>query len=129
MASYIDANFIVRAYTHNADSGICRERLNEGNLATSPVAVVEAWQSLMHISGADLANKAIIDLLRRDVEIIKMGSSHIHDSVKSQPRYGLDAFDTAHLAMANSGMCAEILTFDNDFLRLKTQPPSRKPGN
>ena len=127
MLSYIDTNFIVKAYSNNPDSDRCRERLNRGNLATSPVAIIEAWQALMHVLGVELANRAIIDLLRRDVEIIKMDASLIHDSVKGQPRFGLDAFDTAHVIAAKMSGCGELLTFDNDFLRIKTEPPARRP--
>ena len=127
MPSYIDANFIVKAYTNNQDNVRCRERLNKGSLVTNPVAVVEAWQALMRILGNELANKAILDLLRRDVAVIKSGPSLIHEAVRKQPRYGLDAFDTLHLASAQSSGCDEILTFDNDLLRIRTEPPSRQP--
>ena len=127
MPSYIDANFIVKAYSDNPDNRRCRARLDSGSLATNSVAVTEAWQALIHILGTELAGKAIIDLLRRDVVIIKADSSLIHDAVKKQPRYGLDAFDTIQVISAQLGGCNEMLTFDNDFLRVKTEPPARKP--
>ncbi len=127
MPSYIDANLIVKVYTNNPDNVRCRERLNKGDLATNPVAVVEAWQALMHILGVELANKAIIDLLRRDVTVIKTNSSLIYEAVRKQPKYGLDAFDTTHLITAQLSGCDEILTFDNDLLRIRTVPPSRQP--
>ena len=126
MLSYIDANFIVKAYSINPDNVKCRERLDKGGLATSPVAVVEAWQIMMHILGSETANRAVIDLLRRDVEILRMDSSLIHDAVRNQPKCGLDAFDTTHLIAAQVGGCTEILTFDKDFLRIRTEPPARK---
>ena len=127
MLSYIDANFVVKAYSNNADNKKCRERLDKGGLVTSSIAVVEAWQVLMHILGNELANKSIIDLLRRDIEIVKMDSSLIHDAVRKQPKYHLDAFDTSHLISAQLSGCEEILTYDNDFLRIKTEPPARRP--
>lgn len=127
MPSYIDANLIVKAYTNNPDNVRCRERLNKGGLVTNPVAVVEAWQALMHILGVELANKAIIDLLRRDVTLIKTDSSLIHEAVRKQPKYGLDAFDTTHLITAQLSGCDEILTFDNDLLMAKAAPMAKKP--
>lgn len=127
MPSYIDANFIVKAYTNNLDNVKCRERLNKGSLVTNPVAVVEAWQALMHILGVELANKAVIDILRRDVTVIKTDSSLIHEAVRKQPKYGLDAFDTTHLITAQLSGCDEILTFDNDMLRIKTEPQAKRP--
>ncbi len=127
MPSYIDANLIVKAYTNNPDNVRCRERLDKGSLVTNPVAVVEAWQALMHILGVELANKAIIDLLRRDVTLIKTDSSLIHEAVRKQPKYGLDAFDTVHVITAQLSECDEILTFDNDLLRIKTEPQAKRP--
>ena len=127
MPSYIDANFIVKAYTKNPDSEACRERLDKGGLVTSPIAVVEAWQALMHILGNELANKAVIDLLRRDVTMVKIGPSFIHEAVRKQGKFGLDAFDTTHIISAQLAGCEEILTFDNDLLRAGTEPKARKP--
>lgn len=127
MHSYIDANFVVKAYTRNPESVSCRERLDKGSLVTSPIAVVEAWQALMRILGDDLANKAVIDLLRRDVAVIKTGPSLIHEAVRKQHKFGLDAFDTTHVVSAQLAGCDEILTFDNDILKAKTEPPAKKP--
>ncbi len=128
MLSYIDANFIVKAYTDNPDREICRERLDRGGLATSPVAVIEAWQMLLHILKHELANKVIIDLLRRDVDVIGVGPSLIHEAVRKQPAYSLDAFDTFHVVSAQLSGCYEILTFDNDLLRIRTEPQAKKPS-
>lgn len=127
MHSYIDANFIVKAYSKNQDSIKCRERLDRGNLSTSPVAIIEAWQALLHILGNELANKAMIDLLRRDVTVINTGPSLIHEAVRKQHKFGLDAFDTTHVISAQLSGCDEILTFDNDLLKAKIAPRARKP--
>lgn len=127
MRSYIDANVIVEAYTRAPNSGVCRERLNGGMLATSSIAVVEAWNALISITGADTANKSVIDFLRRDVEIIPPDSSLIHDAVKNQKRFNLGAFDAIHLTAAQKSGCIEILTFDKDLLGIRTEPPSISP--
>lgn len=89
--------------------------------------MIEAWQMLLHILGTEIANKSIMDLLRRDVEIINTGASIIHDAVRSQPRYNLDAFDTFHVISAQLSKCQEILTFDKDLLRAKTEPKAKRP--
>lgn len=127
MPSYIDANLIVKAYTNNPDNARCRERLNKGGLVTNSVAVVEAWQALVHILGVELANKSVIDLLRRDITLIKTDSSLVHEAVRKQPKYGLDAFDTTHVISAQLSGCDEILTFDKDLLRIKTEPQAKRP--
>jgi len=126
MRSYIDANVIVSAYSSTPETEACRSQLNNGNLATGSVAVVEAWQALLNIIGPCLANKAVIDLLRRDVEVIALDASLIHDAVKHQEKCKLDAFDTLHLIAARQAKCSEILTFDKDILRSSTEIPARK---
>ncbi len=127
MRSYIDANVIVEAYSRAPDSGVCRERLDRGMLATSSIAVIEAWNALINITGAPTANKSIIDFLRRDVEIASPNSSLIHDAIRNQQRFNLGAFDAVHLTAAQKSGCIEILTFDKDLLNIKTEPPSRIP--
>ncbi len=96
-------------------------------LATSSIAVVEAWNALISITGADTANKSVIDFFRRNVEIIPPDSSLIHDSVRNQKRFNLGAFDAIHLTSAQKSGCIEILTFDKDLLGIRTEPPSISP--
>lgn len=81
---------------------------------------------LLHITGSEIANKSIIDLLRRDVEVINIGASIIHDAVRNQHRYNLDAFDTFHVISAQLSKCTEILTFDKDLLNARIEPKARK---
>jgi predicted nucleic acid-binding protein len=127
MRSYIDANVIVEAYTSSPNNSVCRARLDKGLLATSSIAVVEAWNALIAITGATAANKSVIDLLRRDVDVIPSDSSLIHDAVRNQQRFKLDAFDAVHLTAAQKSGCVEILTFDKDLLSVSTEPPSKEP--
>ncbi len=91
------------------------------------MAIVEAWQSLLNILHADLANKAIIDLLRRDVAVVSLEPSLIHEAVRRQHKYGLDAFDTLQVVSAMASDSSEILTFDKDILGSGSEIPARKP--
>lgn len=116
MSSFIDSNVIIYAFTNNDRKEACRSFLNQENLITNTLVLLESYAKISTINSEEYAADAIKGILRLgNMTVVDFTNNLLFESLRRSQKYALKISDLVHFTTALLNNCSQIISYDGHF--------------
>ncbi len=116
MSSFVDSNVIIYAFTNNDRKEACRSFLNQENLITNTLVLLESYAKISTINSEEYAADAIKGILRLgNMTVADFTNNLLFESLKRRQKYALKIGDLVHFTTALLNDCSQIISYDGHF--------------
>ncbi|MBI2659959.1 PIN domain-containing protein [Candidatus Woesearchaeota archaeon] len=116
MNKFVDSNVIIFAFTNSSQKQECRNILNQENLVTNTLVLLESYAKITTISSEAHARAAVRNILSlANIKVMDFTNNLFFESVKRSQKYRLKISDLVHFTTALLHNCSEIISYDRNF--------------
>ncbi len=113
---FIDSNIIAYAFYQNQNQDNCQSILQQEEIMTDAIALVEAFNVIELQTSREMAVMAIRSILRSQLKIVDIDTNIIFEMLKKTERYkSLTCIDLIHFTVASLATCEAVISYDKDF--------------
>ena len=116
MNKFVDSNVIIFAFTNSSQKQECRSILNEENLVTNTLVLLESYAKITTINSEIYARAAVRNILSlANIKVMDFTNNLFFESIKRSQKHKLKISDLVHFTTALLHNCSEIVSYDRNF--------------